>query len=870
MKRLTQLEVTPGISWIEVPELDLRVLCGCPGDSVKHLIRRNLIRPTEVAGVPCDSGPNAILLSDVMVQNGAFCNMAEFPVLQMLYRQGMILPDHPNNKGIKPLLIGRRDAVESQMQYIYRGNYGLISEEEMVAAGASPEQARTMMRLKLKFAFGRIQHPREMIDTAILDDGGGAIQLRDGLSVRRVGHNVFEFGFQGERERVDLNLPPFEGYECPYPLGAYQFARGYFSVVHTGEGDGWDIQRPSMGAILVYQGRIYLIDAGPNLPHTLAALGIGVNEIEGIFHTHGHDDHFGGLPALIQGDQRVKYFATPLVRASVSKKLTALLGIDDREFQEYFDVVDLRPEEWNDINGLQVRPVVSPHPVETTIFFFRTLATGGWRTYAHLADIASFKTLDAMVTADPAQPGLDRAAYDRVRAAYLEPADVKKVDIGGGMIHGDAADFRDDPSGKIILAHTALKLSDDQKQIGSGGSFGTVDVLVPSHRDFTARSAFYHLTSYFPDVSRDHVAALLNAPIRTFNPETILFKEGQEHSSIFLLLTGQVEMLHSQSSFRSIRTSGALLGEMSGLYGLPMLETCRAVTFVQAFDIPCDLYVRFVETHELFADMSQLMKMREFLQHSWLCSGIMATSALNAIAKAMTIREFAAGQPWEPGMEAIGIVKSGRMHRTLADAEIEILGPGDSFGEEAAFAAPAATSVTAIEPSEVALIPVSLVRAIPSVRWKLFESFERHVSLEAASASAARHLLKWQDDYRINVHAIDKQHQRLLGIASRLLTEVETGKPATAIGETLDRLVAYARHHFIEEQRLLREYGYETTEHTDHHQTLMVQLEKVCAEVLEGTIPSVTLHDFLREWALDHILLEDWKFGPFLNQRGVY
>jgi len=870
MKRLTQLEVTPGISWVEVPELDLRILCGCPGDSVKHLIRRNLIRPTEVAGVVCDSGPNAILLSDVMVQYGAFCNMAEFPVLQMLYRQGMILPDHPNNKGVKPLLIGRRDAVESQMQYIYRGNYGLISEEEMVAAGATQEQARTMMRLKLKFAFGRIQHPREMIDTAIIDDGGGAIQLRDGLSVRRVGHNVFEFGFHGERERVDLNLPPFEGYECPYPLGAYQFPRGYFSVVHTGEGDGWDIQRPAMGAILVYQGRIYLIDAGPNLPHTLAALGIGVNEIEGIFHTHGHDDHFGGLPALIQGDHRVKYFATPLVRASVSKKLTALLGIDDREFQEYFDVVDLRPEEWNDVNGLEVRPVMSPHPVETTIFYFRTLATGGWRTYAHLADIASFKTLDAMVTDDPGQPGLDRAAYDRVRQAYLEPADVKKVDIGGGLIHGDAADFRDDPSGKIILAHTALKLTDEQKQIGSGGSFGTVDVLVPSHRDFTARSAFYHLTSYFPDVSRDHVAALLNSPMRTFNPETILFKEGQEHSSIFLLLTGQVEMLHSQTSFRSIRTSGALLGEMSGLYGLPMLETCRAVTFVQAFDIPCDLYVRFVQTHELFADMSQLMKSREFLQHSWLCSGIMATSALNAIAKAMTIREFAAGQPWEAGMEAIGIVKSGRMHRTLADAEIEILGPGDSFGEEAAFAAPAATSVTAIEPSEVALIPVSLVRAIPSVRWKLFESFERHVSLEAASASAARHLLKWQDDYRINVHAIDKQHQRLLGIASRLLSEVEAGKPPQAIGETLDRLVAYARHHFIEEQRLLREYGYETTEHTDHHQTLMVQLEKVCAEVLAGTIPSVTLHDFLREWALDHILLEDWKFGPFLNQRGVY
>src|SRR5579872_1448019 len=205
MSHITRLEIAPGISWIEVPEADLRVLCGCPADSVKHLARRNLIRPTEVGGVACETGPNAILLSDVMVQHGAFCNMAEFPVLQMLYRQGMMLPNHPRNTGVKPLLIGRRDAVESQMQYIYRGNYGLISEEEILATGVPPEQARAMMRLKLRFAFGRIQHPRELLDALVLKEGADDVEIRGGVTVRRVAHNVFEFGFRGERERVDLN-----------------------------------------------------------------------------------------------------------------------------------------------------------------------------------------------------------------------------------------------------------------------------------------------------------------------------------------------------------------------------------------------------------------------------------------------------------------------------------------------------------------------------------------------------------------------------------------------------------------------------------------------------------------------------------------
>src|SRR5205823_8311640 len=92
MGRINKVDVATGISWIEIADADLRILCACPADSVKHLMRRGLIRRTEVAGVACETGPNAILLSDAMLQNGALCNLAEFPVLQMLYRQGMLLP----------------------------------------------------------------------------------------------------------------------------------------------------------------------------------------------------------------------------------------------------------------------------------------------------------------------------------------------------------------------------------------------------------------------------------------------------------------------------------------------------------------------------------------------------------------------------------------------------------------------------------------------------------------------------------------------------------------------------------------------------------------------------------------------------------
>lgn len=178
MGSIRKIEVTTGVWWVEVAAVNLRILCGCPADVVKHLMKRGLIAPTECAGIAYETGPNAILLSDVMVQNGTFANLGEFPVLQMLYRQGMIIPDHPGNTGEKPLLIGSAEQVRAQLQYIYRGNYGLISEDELIEAGASAQQAKDLMRMKLKFAFGRIRHPQELLDILTVD--AEPVEIRGG------------------------------------------------------------------------------------------------------------------------------------------------------------------------------------------------------------------------------------------------------------------------------------------------------------------------------------------------------------------------------------------------------------------------------------------------------------------------------------------------------------------------------------------------------------------------------------------------------------------------------------------------------------------------------------------------------------------
>jgi hemerythrin len=151
------------------------------------------------------------------------------------------------------------------------------------------------------------------------------------------------------------------------------------------------------------------VDAGPNITHSLAALGISMGEIEGIFHTHAHDDRFAGLTSLAASDRRLKYFAVPYVWSTAQKKLSTLMRFNEERFSRYFQVCDLRDREWNDVGGLEVRPLYSPHPVDTTVFFFRAFDGGAPKTYAHLADIPSLSVLGKLVEGRNGVPALSSA-----------------------------------------------------------------------------------------------------------------------------------------------------------------------------------------------------------------------------------------------------------------------------------------------------------------------------------------------------------------------------------------------------------------------------------------------------------------------------
>ncbi len=876
LPRINTRKISTGIHWVEVPEAQLYVLCACPADSVKFMMKGGLIAPATVDGVPSETGPNAILLSDVLVQNGSFSNLSEFPLLQMLYRQGLILPNHPNNTGAKPLLIGSKSQVEAQMQYILRGNYGLISQKEIEKAGIAPGQARDLMRMKLKFAFGRIRTTDQLLDTVIVGDGPA--EITGGVTIRRLRMNVFEFAYEDERVTVDLNLAPGQQYELPFPLDCSTVEREHFSVVHSGEGDGWDTSRQCVSSVLVFQGKIYLVDAGPSFMHSLRALGISVNEIEGIFHTHSHDDHFAGIPALIQTDRRIKYFATPLVRAAVTRKIGALLSMDEKNFFDYFDVNDLEFDTWNAIDGLEVMPLLSPHPVETNIFIFRTRWNDGYHTYAHYEDIIALEALERMITDDPASPGITRDFFQQVKRVYLAGADLKKVDIGGGFIHGVAEDFRDDPSGKILLTHVPRPLTEQEKEVGADAPFGEAEVLIPTYRDYIRQSAAGYLRSYFPTVDASGLNGLLNNQVVTFEPGKIILQKDRPHTDMYLILSGNVEIVNIEnveddSRVRRFLPAGSFVGDLSGLTDSAPIATCRADGCVQALRFSTSLYRQLVKEYKLFDDIEHLRDNQDFLQGTWLFGDAISSPVQNSIARSMEWLNYQKGDEFSPPAQpAVYVIKRGGVQRYYQEHKLEDLGAGDFFGEESVlFELPGLFNFRAIQDTDLCRIPGPALRDIPVIRWKLFETFEKRRGSILDPGLIDLPEFFWRPDFSINVRSIDLQHRQIFERTDGLYETLKFGAPKDDVLASLEFMVEYVRFHYTEEEGLMDQHQYPGYDvHKKKHQELLNTVMNL-QKKLEGSkpIPKESALAFLKDWMTEHILIQDRALGRFLNRKGV-
>jgi hemerythrin len=131
-------------------------------------------------------------------------------------------------------------------------------------------------------------------------------------------------------------------------------------------------------------------------------------------------------------------------------------------------------------------------------------------------------------------------------------------------------------------------------------------------------------------------------------------------------------------------------------------------------------------------------------------------------------------------------------------------------------------------------------------------------------------LVEWSDDLSVQVVEIDEQHKKLVEMLNDLHEAMRAGRARDKLGEILDGLIQYAEYHFSTEEEYFDRLEYPDAEaHKREHRDFVKQVSEFKAGFDRGSVLlSVTVMNFLVDWAKYHIQGIDRSFGPSLNEHG--
>ena len=129
----------------------------------------------------------------------------------------------------------------------------------------------------------------------------------------------------------------------------------------------------------------------------------------------------------------------------------------------------------------------------------------------------------------------------------------------------------------------------------------------------------------------------------------------------------------------------------------------------------------------------------------------------------------------------------------------------------------------------------------------------------------------WSDRLSTGVESVDTQHQHLIELVNRvgdllIAGDVISEEQLTTIFKDL---ADYARFHFADEERLMRESGIDPRHierHAGHHKSFTEQVVAMWQARESMTRPAETLHGFLSAWLTFHILGEDQSMAREIVQ----
>jgi hemerythrin-like metal-binding protein len=129
---------------------------------------------------------------------------------------------------------------------------------------------------------------------------------------------------------------------------------------------------------------------------------------------------------------------------------------------------------------------------------------------------------------------------------------------------------------------------------------------------------------------------------------------------------------------------------------------------------------------------------------------------------------------------------------------------------------------------------------------------------------------EWMPRLAVGVQAMDDQHQGLFRTINRMWDAYQE-EDDEGLKAVLESLQDYAEFHFLAEEVLMEETAYEDeASHRARHAEFRAKVRELewRREIAPHSV-GLQLLEYLRDWLVLHIGVEDRKLGLFLAARGI-
>jgi len=147
--------------------------------------------------------------------------------------------------------------------------------------------------------------------------------------------------------------------------------------------------------------------------------------------------------------------------------------------------------------------------------------------------------------------------------------------------------------------------------------------------------------------------------------------------------------------------------------------------------------------------------------------------------------------------------------------------------------------------------------------------------LKYRSGIVRSYVMEWTEKLATGIKTIDTQHQELFKRINNLVLAIREHRCKSEIDATLKFLDDYARIHFAEEEKYMRETSYaglpeQREDHKKYLAALAALKEQASQPRFQGSTYdlSATTSQVVIDWIVEHIMKLDMKFGEFLKAQG--